>query len=140
MIDRQFARGAVLAAIALAFGWTARRYPVGTADQPGPGLFPLMASAALGVVALLIAARGLLAPSGPLVLPGRHIALVLAALCAFAALSKWVDMTAGIVALVALSSLASSARSWQRSLKVMLGLLAMAFALRELLGLRLPLL
>ena len=51
-LNRSLARGLFLAAVALFFGLGALRYPIGRMDHAGPGMFPLMISILLGLVAL----------------------------------------------------------------------------------------
>ena len=69
-----------------------------------------------------------------------NIALLLGALCAFALISKALNMTAGVAALVFIAALAGRAKySVVRNLKIAAGLIAVAFAFQKLLGLNLPL-
>ena len=69
----------------------------------------------------------------------RNVGLIMASLCAFAAASHFVNMTAGIVALVFVSSFAGGHYSTSRNLKISVGLIAVALAFQKLLGLNLPL-
>ena len=140
MIDRSLARGLFLAAVALAFGLGALRYPLGRFGNAGPGLFPLMISSLLLVVAIATIVRSRFGAREPLHFQGRNIGLLLGALCAFALVSKFVNMSAGIVVMVFIASRAASTFSWLRSLKISAGLLAVAFGFQHLLGLNLPLL
>lgn len=139
MIDRTLARGLFLGAIALAFGVTAARYQIGSFNHAGPGLFPLMMSGALGLIALLTIVRSRFEPAEPLELRVRNIGLLLLSLSAFAGVSLWVNMTAGIVSMVFIAALAGKTYSWSRNLKVSLGLVLVAVAFRQGLGLNLPL-
>jgi hypothetical protein len=70
----------------------------------------------------------------------RNIGLVLLSLCAFALVSTFLDMTAGIVALVFIAAAAGGSYSVARNMKIAIGLIAIAFAFQALLGLNLPLL
>jgi len=140
MISRDLARGLFLAAVALGFGLGSLRYSVGRLDHAGPGLFPLMISALLMLVALATIARALLAPSEPLQVKLGNIGLILGGLCAFALVSKLVNMSAGIVVMVFIATAAGRNYSWTRNLKISAGLLAIAFGFQQLLGLNLPLL
>jgi len=139
MNDRNLMRGLFLAALALGFGLGALRYPIGTFAHAGPGLFPLMVSSLLGVVALVTIARSRFVPKVPLGFGLKNIALLMLALCGFALVSRHVNMLAGIVFMVFVASLASSSFSWSRNVKIALGLIAVAFAFQKLLGLNLPL-
>ena len=140
MLDRNVLRGPFLAAVALAFGLSALRYRLGDFSRPGPGLFPLLVSGLLLLVALLTIAQSRLETAVPLSLNARNIGLVLLGLASFAALSKWLDMALGIVALVFIAGLAGTSYSWKRNLVICAVLLAVAFAFQRLLGLNLPLL
>ena len=140
MNNTHLARGLFLAAIGLTFGLNSLRYNLGSLGRAGPGLFPLLVSAMLLVIAIVGIVRSRFEQPIPLKLQVRNIGLLLGALCAFALLSKLVNMTAGIVAMVLIASIAGSQRSWKRSLQISAGLVAIAFAFQKLLGLNLPLL
>lgn len=139
MIDRSIARGLFLALIALAFGLNAFRYDIGSLDQAGPGLFPLMISAVLLLIAVLTLVKARFSEFQALSFNVRNIAILLTALIAFAALSRFVNMTVAIVAMVFIASLAASTRSWKGNVQVAAGLVVIAFAFQKLLSLNLPL-
>ena len=139
MIDRNLARGVFLALIALAFGLGAFQYPIGRFAHAGPGLFPLMVSSLLLLIAVITIVRSRYVAPVPLTFNPRNIALILGALCAFALVSKFVNMTLGIVAMVFIAGVAGRANSWKRNVKISIGLIAIAFAFQKLLGLSLPL-
>jgi hypothetical protein len=124
MKNRNLVRGLFLMAIALAFGLTALRYPIGDLSRAGPGLFPAMVSAMLLVIG---------------VSTFKNISLILGSLCGFALISTYLNMIAGIVFMVFCSAFAGSSYSWVRNVKVSAGLIVMAVALQKLLGLNLPL-
>ena len=73
--------GLLLLALALYVGWENRVYPLGTLQEPGPGYMPLLLAVFLGLMGLLIAARG-----------GRSEPL---------ASMKWVEATRALVILAA---------------------------------------
>ena len=140
MNDRNLVRGLVLAAIALGFGLGALRYTVGNLAHAGPGLFPLLVSGLLGVVALVTILRSRFVKPVPLGFNLKNIALLLLALSSFAIATKLLHtMIAGIVLMVFIAGFAASSYSWQRNLKVSAGLIVVAFAFQKLLGLNLPL-
>jgi len=139
MIDRNLAQGVLLAAIALAFGLPSLTYPIGTLKRAGPGLFPLMISGALLLIAALSIVRSRFIARQPLTLRLKNIALILLGLCVFTVVSKFINMTAGITAMVFVVSLAASSYSWSRNLKIAAVLIAVAFAFQKFLGLNLPL-
>lgn len=140
MIDRTLARGLFLAAIALVFGIGALGYSVGNFSRAGPGLFPLMVSCLLMLIAVITIVRSRFTRDEPLNINPRNIGLLLLSLCAFALVSKFLNMTAGIVVMVFVSAFAGSASySVVRNLKIAAGLVAVAFAFYKLLGLNLNL-
>ncbi|WP_457337575.1 tripartite tricarboxylate transporter TctB family protein [Rhizobacter sp. P5_C2] len=140
MIDRNLARGLFLAAIALAFGLGALRYPIGDFARAGAGLFPLMVSVLLLLIALATLVRSRVVTGPRFEFNPVNIALLLSALCAFALVSRVLDMTAGIVAMVFISGFAGTAKySIVRNLKVSVGLFLVALAFQKLLGLSLNL-
>jgi hypothetical protein len=140
MNDRNLLRGLFLMAIALAFGLTSLlRYPVGDFQRAGPGLFPALVSGLLLLVGIATVIRSRFTPAEKIGFNLRNIALVLGSLCAFGIVSELVNMTAGIVALVFVATIAGSSYSVKRNAKISLGLVAMAFAFYKLLGVQLPL-
>lgn len=140
MIDRNLARGVFLAAVALTFGVYSLRYPVGSWDRAGPGLFPLMVSGALLTMALMIIVRSRFQKPEPLEFNVKNISLLLVSLCVFALLSLYVNMVVAIVAMVFIAGKAAATYSVSRNIKISIGLIVVAFAFQKLLGLSLPLL
>ncbi|MFS2207366.1 tripartite tricarboxylate transporter TctB family protein [Variovorax sp. Varisp36] len=139
MKNRNLVRGLFLMAIALAFGLTALRYPIGDFSRAGPGLFPAMISGMLLVIGVATVVRSFLVEGVPLEFNFRNIGLILASLCGFAVISMYLNMIAGIIFMVFCSGFAASSYSWVRNAKVSAGLIVMALALQKLLGLNLPL-
>jgi hypothetical protein len=139
--DQNLARGIFLAAIALAFGLSSLQYNIGTLNRAGPGMFPLMMSGLLLLIAISTIVRSRFVERIPLAINLKNIALLLGSLCLFALVSKLVNMTLGIVVMVFVSAFAgSSSYSVLRNVKIAAGLVAVAFAFQKLLGLNLPLL
>jgi phosphatidylserine synthase len=141
MLNQNLVRGAFLAALALAFGLGSLRYRFGDLGHAGPGLFPLLVSSLLLVVAVLTIVQSRFVPFEPLSMNVKNIVLILLALLAFVALSKLISMILGIVAMVFIASMAGSSPSWKRNLQISAGLIAVAYAFQKFLGLnlRLPL-
>ena len=139
MNDRNLVRGLFLAAVALAFGLGALRYPTGDLAHAGPGLFPLLVSGLLFVIAVITIVRSRFVERVPLNFNPKNIALILLALCGFALISRLLNMMAGIVFMVFVASYAGTSPSWKLSLKISAGLIAVAFGFQKLLGLNLPL-
>ena len=126
-------------AIALAFGLTALRYPIGDLSRAGAGLFPALISAMLLAIGVLTVIRSFFVAPVKLDFNFKNISLILASLCGFALISTFLNMIAGIIFMVFCSAFAGSSSSWVRNVKVSAGLIVMALALQKLLGLNLPL-
>ncbi len=139
MNDRNLARGLFLVAISLAFGLTALRYPIGDFARAGPGLFPVVVSAMLLLIGVATVIRSRFVPKVRLDLHLKNIGIILGSLCAFALVTLFVNMTAAIVVMVFIATLAGTSYSWRRNVKIALGLCLMAVAFAKLLGMNLPL-
>jgi hypothetical protein len=139
MNDRNLLRSLFLIAIALVFGLGALRYPIGQFSHAGPGLFPLLVSALLLAIGLISLARSRYEERLQLDFKMKNIAVILLSLCGFAVVSKFVNMTAGIVFMVSCASMAGSGYSVARNVKIAACLIAIAFGFQRLLGLNLPL-
>ena len=139
MIDRNLARGLFLLAISLAFGLTAMKYPIGDFARAGPGLFPVVVSSMLALIAVATIIRSRFVDKTPLTLQVKNIGIILGSLCAFALVTLLVNMLAAIVVMVFIATLAGTNYSWKRNVKISIGLCAMAFVFAKLLGMNLPL-
>ncbi len=140
MNDRNLCRGLFLAAFSLVFGLNSFRYTIGHFAHAGPGLFPLIVSSLLLVIAVITIVRSRFMERMPLEINYKNIGLVMLSLCGFALVSHFLDMAAGIAFMVFTSAFAGSTRySVPRNLKIAAGLIAVAFAFQQLLGLSLPL-
>jgi hypothetical protein len=139
MNDRNLVRGLFLIAISLVFGLQSLRYPIGQFSRAGPGLFPLMVSCLLFLIGLITAVRSRFVERVHLDFNLKNIAIILSSLCGFAVLSEHLNMIVGIAFMVFCAAFAGTSYSVGRNLKVVAGLIAMAFAFQKLLGLNLPL-
>ncbi|SFC12132.1 Tripartite tricarboxylate transporter TctB family protein [Polaromonas sp. OV174] len=139
MNNRNFVRGLCLIAIALLFGSVALKYSIGELSRSGPGMFPLIVSALLLVVGLLSVVRSHFVDPVPLDYSVKNIALILLSLVGFALISEHINMILGIIFLVFCSTFAGTSYSVVRNIKISIGLIAVAFAFKHLLGLSLPL-
>jgi len=139
MNDRNLVRGLFLMAISLIFGLSSMRLSIGEFSRAGPGLFPLMVSGLLFLIAVATVVRSRFVERVHLDFNIKNISIILASLCGFALVSHFINMILGIVTMVFIASLAASTYSWQRNLKIAAGLLAIAFAFQKLLGFNLPL-
>lgn len=139
MSNRNFVRGLCLIAIALLFGGVALSYPIGQLKRSGPGLFPVMVSAFLLLIGVLTLVRSYFVEPVPLDYNVKNIALVLLSLVGFAVISQHVNMILGIVFMVFCATFAGTSYSVVRNIKISIGLIAVAFAFKNFLGLSLPL-
>lgn len=139
MNNRNFVRGLCLIAIALLFGGVALNYKIGELSRSGPGLFPLVVSCFLLLIGLLTVVRSHYVEPVALDYNVKNIALILLSLVGFAVISQHVNMILGIIFLVFCSTFAGTSYSVVRNIKISLGLIAVAFAFKNLLGLSLPL-
>lgn len=139
MNDRNLIRGLFLMAISLWFGLQALTYPIGTLSHAGAGLFPLAVSGMLLLIAVITIVRSRFVEKVHFEFNVRNISIILGSLCGFAIVSQYVNMIAGIVFMVFCAAFAGSSYSVVRNIKVVAGLLCVAFAFQKLLGLNLPL-
>ena len=87
MVNQNLLRGVFLAIVALAFGLGALRYQVGDLAHAVPGLFPLLVSSLLFVVAVLTIVQSRLIPAVPFAMNVKNIALILLSLVGFVVFS-----------------------------------------------------
>lgn len=139
MNNRNFVRGVIIMAIALLFGGVALSYSVGNLARSGPGLFPLMVSGFLFVIGLITAARSFFVERLPVDYGVKNIVLILLSLVGFAVISEYINMILGIIFLVFCSTFAGTSYSVVRNIKISIGLVLVAFAFKNFLGLNLPL-
>jgi len=139
MNNRNLVKGLFLCAIALVFGIGALQYPLGHLERAGPGMFPLMASCLLFFLGFIVVLRSLVMERAPIQFNVKNIGIILASLVGFALLSEYVNMIAGIVLLVFVSTIAGTSYSLKRNVKICIGLILIAVAFKELLGVQLPL-
>jgi hypothetical protein len=138
--NRNFVRGVFLMMIALLFGLVGyKNYTVGAFSRSGPGLFPVMVSSFLFLIGLLSAVRAHFVPPVPLEHSIKNITVILLSLVGFTLISEYINMILGIVFMVFCSTIAGTSYSVVRNIKISLGLIAVAFAFKNFLGLSLPL-
>ncbi|MDP9902504.1 tripartite tricarboxylate transporter TctB family protein [Variovorax ginsengisoli] len=139
MNNRNFIRGIFLMAIAALFGGVATNYSIGSFSRSGPGLFPIMVSSFLFLIGLITAVRSFFVERLPVDYNVKNIAIILTSLVGFAVISEHVNMILAIVFMVFVSTFAGTSYSVVRNIKISIGLVAVAFAFKNLLGLNLPL-
>jgi hypothetical protein len=139
MNDRNLLRGLFLIVVSLGFGLGSLRYSIGQFSHAGPGLFPLMVSCLLLLIGVISVVRSRYVKPERMDLHFKNIAIILGSLAGFALTSQFINVTAGIVVMVFLSSFAASSYSVSRNIKIAIGLFLIALAFHKLLGLNLPL-
>ena len=139
MVNQNLLRALFLIAVAVAFGFGARRYSLGSFANAGPGLFPLLISGVLLVTGLISLVQSRLVEPAPMRFELRGFAVILGSFCGFTVVSHLINMTAGIIFLVFCAALGSSPFAWLRSAKVAAGLVVIALIMQKVLGLELPL-
>lgn len=137
--NRDVIRGICLMGIALLFGLQSLQYRMGELTRAGPGMFPLLVSSMLLLVAIAIIVRGVVAARIPMTFSLKNMGLILGSLVAFALVSQHVNMAAGIVVLVFCGTAAAPPYSIVRNLQICAGLIAVAFLFQRLFGLELNL-
>lgn len=137
--DRDLLRGLCLMGIALLFGATSLRYPIGDVARAGPGMFPLVVSALLLLVGLATVVKSRLLARTPMMFNLKNVGIILGSLVAFAVASRYLNMALGIVLLVFCAALAAPPYSVVRNLQIAAVLIAIAFAFQRLFGLELNL-
>src|SRR3954468_17756896 len=140
MLNTNTLRGLALMAIALFFAFNAFKYPVGDLARAGPGLFPLIVSGMLFVLAGFLVVQARFERPIPINFNIKNIALVLLSLLLFVFASKIVSMFLGIALLVFVAGAAGSSYSLKRNTQVTIALIIVAVAFERLLGLNLGLL
>jgi hypothetical protein len=139
MPKQNLSQGVVLACIALIYGFNAMRLPIGDFSQVGPGLFPLLVSGFLLILALLIVGQSMFVDSPALYFNFKNIAIIMVSLCGFVVLSKVLTLLAGIAWLVFVAGLVGRSYSWMRNLQITAALALIALAFQKLLGFNLRL-
>ena len=131
--------GVLFVTFAVIFGANSFRYALGTIDQPGPAMFPLSVSIFLLVLGIMSIATGSMGPAEPLDFKLKNIAIISSSLLSFALVTDYINMTAGIVVLISIASFSASSYSISRVVKIIIGLILVAYAFKYILGLNLPL-
>ena len=137
-MNKKIVTGIIFITIALTFGLGSLNYRIGTLDDLGPALFPLMVSGALGILGLVMLFRGYLGTYQLVEFKLKNITVITTSLVIFAVVSEYVNMLVAIAALVLLSAL-STEFSWLRVAKLVAGLIAVAYVFKYPLGVNLPL-
>lgn len=138
-MNKNLSIGILFIVIAVLFGVPAIQYNVGTFDNPGPGLFPIVTAILLGIIGIIAIIDSKLEGSELVHIEFKNIAIITIALIAFALTTQYINMSVGIVFLVTISSLSAATYSLIRVTKISVGLIIVASAFKYLLGLNIPL-
>lgn len=138
--------GLLFIVIALGFGWAATGYEAGTIRRMGPGLFPLLVAAILGLLGLVIVLGdvGAALRGRPEEAPERPVArlqslLVLGSLLFFGATASGLGLALSL-ALTVLAASRAGNNSWRQSLTHSLVVTVLCIVIFQMgLGLKLPL-
>jgi hypothetical protein len=139
MVNQNVGKGLLLATVALLFLFQAPGYSIGSLSRPGPGLFPVIVAGLLLVIGIAIVVRSRFTESVPLDFRIRNIALIAASLVGFVLVSEYVNMFVGIAVMVMMASLASDDFSIPRTAAIIVALCLVAVAMKNGLGVQLPL-
>jgi len=131
--------GLLFVAVALIFGVNSFRYTLGSIDQPGPAMFPLGVSEFLLILGVISIIKGSMDAKEVINFKLKNIIIVSVSLLSFALVTDYINMIAGIVVLITIASFSASSYSIIRVVKIIVGLIAVAYAFKYLLGLNLPL-
>lgn len=107
-----FFTGLILLAIASVFAYGLRQLPIGTAFQMGPGYFPLVLTALLAVLALIIMANGFRGEGESIEsMPWRGLTLITISIVIFSVTLKGLGLIPSLALSVFVSTFAD--RGWK---------------------------
>lgn len=138
-ISKKYAPGLLFVSAALMFGIDAAlNYKLGTFKKPGPGFFPVLVSIFLfltGIVSIVTTTAKEFA-----YIDVKALLIIVTSLLSFALFTAFVNMTAGIVALVLISSLANKEQLPRyQSIKIIAVLILVAAGFKYALGMNIQL-
>jgi len=115
-ISKNLVSGSIFLAAAMIFGIASASYGFGTPARIGPGLFPLILSAILGVFGLIILISGL-QKDAPLIgrLPWRSIALIVASPLVLVGCVEYIGLIPSTALLAFVGSFASNSMTFRRA-------------------------
>lgn len=121
--QKDFYAGLLFIVFGVAFMWIAQDYTFGTARRMGPAFFPIILSAILIVIGIVIGVRGVTVDEEPMrgfTLKG--LVLVIVSTVLFGALVRTAGVPIATAALVAVSAYASQRFNWKPTLVLAVGL------------------
>lgn len=103
------AGGVLIAALGGVFAFSALGYPLGTLNNPGPGMFPLVLGSITAVIGLGVATKGLVAGTEkPVPIALRSVVSVSAAIAMFALLVRPFGLVPALFATVVVAAFGST--------------------------------
>jgi hypothetical protein len=139
MVNQNTGRGLLLVAVSLVFLVQAPNYTIGNLTRPGPGLFPVIVASILLFIGVVIVARSYFDEPVRFEFHFRNITLIAVSLVAFALVSQYVNMLAGIAVMTTIACYASEDFSIPRTSIIVVALCLIAYAMKSGLGVQLPL-
>ncbi len=133
--------GAIFIAIALAFGWEATNYQLGTALRMGPGFIPLTLAVILALLGLGVLIPGLRSADRivPSAIPWRGMALVVAALVIFGEFGQALGLVPVVLVCTFIVALASTRNSPASAALIAVSMSALCWLVFKIgLGITLP--
>ena len=140
-LSKNYGPGVVFISISAAFGLgSVINYPFGSFAKPGPGLFPIVVSTLLFIIGCISIAVNMKKDADSAFVDLKALSLIVAGLLAFALCTTYINMAAGIITLVFVTSFAIKEQTPKyQNLKIIVVLLIAASAFKYGLGLNLPL-
>jgi len=138
-MNRKLITGLLYIAISAVFFIGGLGYQFNSVDNPGPALFPMSVSTILFVLGIASIIQSLASAEPIDTLHVGNIATIVLGLVGFAVAIEYTNIIVGTVVLVGVTSLSASTSSVSKNIKLTVGLVLVAVAFKELLGLGLPL-
>lgn len=121
--QKDFYSGLLFILFGAAFMWIAQDYNFGTARRMGPAFFPIILSAILIIIGIVIAARGVTVPDEPMQgFTLKGLVLVIVGTLLFGFLVRSAGVPVATAALVGLSAIASRRFNWKPTLVLAIGM------------------
>ena len=138
-MNKKLLTGLLFITIAMIFGIGGSvNYRIGTLDNLGPALFPILVSCLLTILGIINIVESIIFEKVAVNIRAKNIGIITLSLIAFALISQYVNMLLGIIALTVIASFCATSYSIARVVKIVVGLIIVAYAFKYLLGLNLP--
>jgi hypothetical protein len=138
-MNKKLLTGIIFILFAVVFGIGGSvNYRIGTLDNLGPALFPILVSCLLTILGIINIVESIIFEKVAVNIRAKNIGIITLSLIAFALISQYVNMLLGIIALTVIASFCATSYSIARVVKIVVGLIIVAYAFKYLLGLNLP--